>query len=550
MMPDDDDCLPSADPDLLDLEVSDRPDKPEEACGVFGVYAPGEDVSKLTYFGLFALQHRGQESAGIATYEGTSVSEVSRYRNVAPLDLQVHLFKEMGLVTQVFSEQILGTLKGGLAVGHTRYSTTGSSRVVNAQPAVVQTRLGPLALAHNGNLVNAGALREELLQQNAQLQTTTDSESIAFAVAEAVNSGMDWLDGAIAAFKRCQGAFSLVIGTPAGLLVTRDRNGIRPLVIGTLPDDERDRTLRYAVASETCGLDIINAEYLRDVEPGELVWISEQGLHSVRWAEPETRKLCIFEMIYFARPDSLMHEESLYSYRLRLGKQLALESPADVDLVMGVPDSGVPAAIGYSRESNVPYAEGLIKNRYVGRTFIQPTQSMREAGIRMKLNPLRDVLVGKRILIVDDSLVRGNTSRKIVKALRDAGATEVHMRISSPPVTHPCFYGIDTDSQDQLIAATKTVEEIAHQIGVDSLAYLSWEGMLQATQTDTESFCSACFTGDYPVPVPELVKRSKLMFEKLEKERLSKEKLDKEKLDSEQVVQTKPEASLSQPASV
>jgi len=548
MMPDDNDCLPSVDPDLLDLEVSDRPDKPEEACGVFGVYAPGEDVAKLTYFGLFALQHRGQESAGIATYEGSSMTEVSRYRNVAPLDLQVHLHKEMGLVTQVFSEQILSTLKGGLAVGHTRYSTTGSSRVVNAQPAVVQTRLGPLALAHNGNLVNAGALREELLQQNAQLQTTTDSESIAFAVAEAVNSGMDWLDGAIAAFKRCQGAFSLVIGTPAGLLVTRDPNGIRPLVIGILPENEGDahrnrfsnRAARYVVASETCGLDIINAEYLRDVEPGELVWISEQGLHSVRWAEPETRKLCIFEMIYFARPDSLMHEESLYSYRLRLGKQLALESPADVDLVMGVPDSGVPAAIGYSRESKVPYAEGLIKNRYVGRTFIQPTQSMREAGIRMKLNPLRDVLVGKRVLIVDDSLVRGNTSRKIVKALRDAGATEVHMRISSPPVTHPCFYGIDTDSQDQLIAATKTVEEIAHQIGVNSLAYLSWEGMLQATQTDTESFCSACFTGDYPVPVPEQVKRSKLMFEKREKEKPEREK----------ATQAKVESPLSQPASV
>ncbi len=548
MMPDDNDCLPSVDPDLLDLEVSDRPDKPEEACGVFGVYAPGEDVAKLTYFGLFALQHRGQESAGIATYEGSSMTEVSRYRNVAPLDLQVHLHKEMGLVTQVFSEQILSTLKGGLAVGHTRYSTTGSSRVVNAQPAVVQTRLGPLALAHNGNLVNAGALREELLQQNAQLQTTTDSESIAFAVAEAVNSGMDWLDGAIAAFKRCQGAFSLVIGTPAGLLVTRDPNGIRPLVIGILPENESDahknrfsnRAARYVVASETCGLDIINAEYLRDVEPGELVWISEQGLHSIRWAEPETRKLCIFEMIYFARPDSLMHEESLYSYRLRLGKQLALESPADVDLVMGVPDSGVPAAIGYSRESKVPYAEGLIKNRYVGRTFIQPTQSMREAGIRMKLNPLRDVLVGKRVLIVDDSLVRGNTSRKIVKALRDAGATEVHMRISSPPVTHPCFYGIDTDSQDQLIAATKTVEEIAHQIGVNSLAYLSWEGMLQATQTDTESFCSACFTGDYPVPVPEQVKRSKLMFEKREKEKPEREK----------ATQAKVESPLSQPASV
>jgi amidophosphoribosyltransferase len=290
----------------------------------------------------------------------------------------------------------------------------------------------------------------------------------------------------------------------------RDPNGIRPLVIGTLGSNP----YRYVLASETCGLDIIGADYLRDVEPGELVWITEEGLASFHWAQKPQRKLCIFEMIYFARPDSVMNNESLYTYRLRLGRQVAAESPADADIVIGVPDSGVPAAIGFSQASGIPYAEGLIKNRYVGRTFIQPTQTMRESGIRMKLNPLKDVLAGKRVVIVDDSIVRGTTSRKLVKALRDAGALEVHMRISSPPVTHPCFYGIDTDSQDQLIAATKSVEEIAKQIEVDSLAYLSQAGMIKATQEDPNSFCSACFNGDYPIPVPEQVKRSKLMLER------------------------------------
>ena len=475
--------------------VERRPDKPEEACGVFGVFAPGEDVAKLTYFGLYALQHRGQESAGIATFNGE----------------QVHLHKEMGLVSQVFSESILNQMSGSLAVGHTRYSTTGSSRVVNAQPAVLETRLGPLALTHNGNLVNTANLREELLIADCNLVTTTDSELIAFALAEEINTGSEWLEGAIRAFGRCQGAFSLVIGTPAGMMGARDPNGIRPLVIGTLGSNPE----RYVLASETCGLDIIGATYLRDVEPGELVWITQEGMASFHWAQQPQRKLCIFEMIYFARPDSVMNTtESLYTYRLRLGRQLAQEAPAQADVVIGVPDSGIPAAIGFSQGSGLPYAEGLIKNRYVGRTFIQPTQTMRESGIRMKLNPLKDVLAGKRVVIVDDSIVRGTTSRKLVKALRDAGAVEVHMRVSSPPVTHPCFYGIDTDSQEQLIAATKTVEEIAKLLEVDSLAYLSREGMLKATQEDPNSFCSACFTGDYPIKIPEQVKRAKLMLER------------------------------------
>lgn len=469
-------------------------DKPEEACGVFGIYAPEEDVTKLIYFGLYALQHRGQESAGIATFQGD----------------KLYIHKGMGLVSQVFKESILEQLPGDLGIGHTRYSTTGSSQIINAQPFIVETRLGPLAIAHNGNLVNTTELREELIKRECNnFNTTTDSEMIALAIATEVKTGKGWLEAAISSFHLCEGAFSLTIATPEGLMGVRDPHGVRPLVIGTL----NTKPKRYVLASETCALDIIGAEYLRDVEPGELVWITEEGMASFHWNQKPQRKLCIFEMIYFARPDSIMEGHSLYSYRLRIGRQLAKESLVDADLVIGVPDSGIPAAIGFSEQSGIPYGEGLIKNRYVGRTFIQPTQHMRESGIRMKLNPLKDVLEGKRIIMVDDSIVRGNTSKKIVKALRNAGATEVHMRISSPPVTHPCFYGIDTDNQEQLIGATKSVAEIAEQIGVDSLAYLTRNGMLTATQEDPNSFCSACFTGDYPIPLPEKLKRSKLMLE-------------------------------------
>lgn len=470
-------------------------DKPKEACGIFGIYAPGQPVAKLTYFGLYALQHRGQESAGIATFDQEG---------------NCYCHKDMGLVSQVFTEPIIAGLQGHIAVGHTRYSTTGSSVKVNAQPAVVQTRLGKLALAHNGNLVNTLELRAELDRRNCQFQTTTDSEMIAIMMGQEVDNGKDWVSAAIAAFQWCQGAYSLVIGTPHGLIGARDTYGIRPLVIGILKTEED--TPRYVLASETCALDIIGAEYLREVKPGELVWITEQGLTSQQWS-PSRPKLCIFEMIYFARPDSIVGKDSLYAYRLRLGEQLARESYTSADIVIGVPDSGIPAAIGYSRQSGIPYQEGLIKNRYVGRTFIQPTQSMREHGIRMKLNPLRDVLEGKRVILIDDSIVRGTTSKKIVRALREAGALEVHMKISSPPVTHPCFYGIDTDSQEHLIAATKSVEEIARQIEVDSLAYLSEEGMLRATGINPENFCTACFNGKYPIEVPDNVKRSKLMLE-------------------------------------
>ena len=475
------------------INQNELPDKQEEACGVFGVYAPGHNVARLTYFGLYALQHRGQESAGIATFKGK----------------KIHLYKDMGLVSQVFNETILDELPGNIGVGHTRYSTTGSSHLANAQPAVVQTRLGEIALAHNGNLVNTKQLRDELLEKSCNLTSTTDSEMIALAIAEELNDGSQLFEGAIRAFNRCRGAFSLVIGSSEGLMGVRDPNGIRPLVIGTLEGSPT----RYVLASETCALDIIGAKYLRDVEPGELVWITEKGLESIQWSKKEERKLCIFEMFYFARPDSIMNKESLYSYRIRLGRRLAQESCVAADIVFGVPESGIPAAIGFSQVSGIPYVEGLIKNRYVGRTFIQPTQAMRESGIRMKLNPLKDVLFGKKVIIIDDSIVRGTTSRKLVKSLYEAGAAEVHMRISSPPVTHPCFYGIDTDSQDHLIAATKSVKEIAKHLEVDSLAYLSWEGMLEETNQATNTFCSACFTGDYPVPVPERLKRFKLILE-------------------------------------
>ncbi len=474
-------------------------DKQVEACGVFGIYAPGEDVAKLTYFGLYALQHRGQESAGIATFDGE----------------QLHLYKDVGLVSQVFNESIFKDLPGSIAIGHTRYSTTGSNNQANAQPVVVYSHLFPLAVAHNGNLVNTLQLRDELLKNNCNLLTTSDSEMIALAIAKEINAGADCLEASIKAFHRCQGAFSLVIGTPVGVMGVRDPNGIRPLVIGTLGN----HPVRYVLASETCALDIIGAKYLRDVQPGELVWITEEGLASYFWSQKSQRKLCIFEMIYFSRPDSIMHNESLYSYRLRLGQRLAKESPADADIVIGVPDSGIPAAIGFSQLSGIPYTEGLIKNRYVGRTFIEPTESMRELGIRMKLNSLKDMLFGKRVVIVDDSIVRGTTSQKLVKLLRQTGVVEVHMRISSPPVTYPCFYGIDTDSQDQLIAATKSVEEISKQIEVDSLSYLSYQGMLEETREHKASFCSACFTGDYPVPVAEPLKRSKLTLENLAKTR-------------------------------
>ncbi|NDC34337.1 MAG: amidophosphoribosyltransferase, partial [Synechococcaceae bacterium WB9_2_112] len=373
-----DDVLPPS------TDEQDRPDKPEEACGVFAVLAPGQPVANLSYFGLYALQHRGQESAGIAVFDDRH---------------QVRLHKDMGLVSQVFDQSVLERLVGDLAIGHNRYSTTGSSKVCNAQPVLLMTRLGALALAHNGNLVNAAELRQSLLEHTDQFNSTTDSELIAFAIQQEVNQGLDW-DGAIrAAAARCRGAFSLVIGTPVGLFALRDGHGIRPLVFGHLGESDQ---AQWVVSSETCGLDIIGASYDDDVQPGELVHFrtGDASVQRDRWCS-EPAKLCVFEMIYFARPDSRFFGESLYSYRVRIGEALARETPVEADIVIGVPDSGIPAAIGYSQESGIPFADGLIKNRYVGRTFIQPTQAMREAGIRVKLNPLPDVLAGKRVVVID-----------------------------------------------------------------------------------------------------------------------------------------------------
>jgi len=477
------------------FESADAPDRPEEACGVFAVLAADEPVASLCYFGLYALQHRGQESAGIAVFDRQ----------------KVRLHKDMGLVSQVFDQDVLERLPGTQAVGHTRYSTTGSSRVCNAQPLVLMTRLGPFALAHNGNLVNTVSLRDELAMEGFCTSTSTDSELIAFAVQRQVNDGRDWDEAIIAAAGRCRGAFSLAIGTPEALYALRDAHGLRPLVFGRLGDDTGTG---WAVSSETCGLDIIGASHVDDVAAGELVRFRAGDAEPLRrrWAEA-TPHLCVFELIYFARPDSCFFGESLYSYRRRIGQQLARESPVDADLVIGVPDSGIPAAIGFSQISGIPFGDGLIKNRYVGRTFIQPTQAMREAGIRVKLNPLRDVLEGQRIVVVDDSIVRGTTSRKLVQAFREAGAREVHMRISSPPVTHPCFYGIDTDSQDQLIAARLDEAAIAAHLGVDSLGYLSRDGMVACARAEAGHFCTACFDGHYPIPVEEGLKASKLMLE-------------------------------------
>ncbi|MCX5967209.1 MAG: amidophosphoribosyltransferase [Cyanobacteria bacterium] len=479
----------------LDAVLAERPDKPEEACGVFAVMAAGQAVANLTYFGLYALQHRGQESAGIAVFQGD----------------QVRLHKDMGLVSQVFDQDVLERMPGELAIGHNRYSTTGSSKACNAQPVVLMTRLGPFALAHNGNLVNAAELRLALDHLASEFTSTTDSELIAFALQQAVDAGAGWSEAIRQAAARCRGAFSLLIGTPEGLFALRDGHGVRPLVFGHLGESSQ---AQWVASSESCGLDIIGAHFEDDVKPGEMIHFrqGDPTPERIQWCQ-EPAKLCVFEMIYFARPDSRFFGESLYSYRVRIGEVLARETPVAADIVIGVPDSGIPAAIGYSQTSGIPFADGLIKNRYVGRTFIQPTQAMREAGIRVKLNPLPDVLAGKRVVVIDDSIVRGTTSRKLVQALRDAGATEVHMRISSPPVTHPCFYGIDTDTQDQLIAARLTLAEISAHLGVDSLAYLSKQGMVDAAQSDSGHFCTACFDGDYPIAMAEELRNSKLMLE-------------------------------------
>lgn len=448
-----------------------------EKCGVFGVFAPGADVARLTFFGLYALQHRGQESAGIATSDGE----------------RVHLYAEMGLVSQVFDEQALTSLPGTAAVGHTRYSTTGSSNTNNAQPLVVRSPHGELALAHNGNVVNVDLLRADLQSSGVAFETSTDSEVLAQLIATA--PGETWEERFAYMARRANGAYSLTVLTTDAVFGLRDPNGIRPLCIGRLNGG-------YVLASESCALDHLGADFVREVAAGELVRIDADGLHSMQLTEPARPALCVFEYIYFARPDSRLGGELIYPVRMELGARLARERPVEADIVIGVPDSATAAAIGYAREAGIPYVEGLVKNRYVGRTFIQPDQRLRDRGVELKFNPLPELLRDRRVVVVDDSIVRGTTTPRVVAMLRKAGAREVHMRITSPPIRHPCFYGVDMASRAELIAAHMDEEAIRQHIGADSLGYLSVEGTAEASRQGAQRLCTACFTGTYPREVP------------------------------------------------
>jgi amidophosphoribosyltransferase len=459
-----------------------------EECGLFGIYAPGEDAARLTYFGLFALQHRGQESAGIAVSDGKTV----------------RMYKDLGLVTRVFTEPILQSLQGHIAVGHTRYSTTGSSTLRNVQPLACPTLDGNIAIAHNGNLVNAHRLRAMLEAEGEAFETTNDSEVILRLIARAHRG--DMVAAVRAMMGQVRGAYSLLILTPTQLIGVRDPFGIRPLCLGRLGE-------AWVLASETCALPPVGAEFIREVEPGEIVLIDEAGCHSFEGQPRQRDALCMFEMIYFARPDSYLYGKLLYEVRRQMGVELAKEHPADADLVIPIPDSGVPAAVGYAQQSGIPYGEGLIKNRYAPRTFIQPDQHMRELSVRLKLTPLREIIAGKRLVVVDDSIVRGTTTRQIVKLLFEAGAQEVHMRITAPPIRFPCHYGIDMATQRELVAAHHTVADVCRQIGATSLGYLSIEGLLRACGQPRERFCLACFNGDYPIPIPDDVELDKYLFE-------------------------------------
>jgi amidophosphoribosyltransferase len=490
-----------------------------EECGVFGVYAPGRDVSRLTFFALYALQHRGQESAGIATSDG-------------------HLafsHKGMGLVSQVFNEDNLRPLTGHLAIGHTRYSTTGSSQLRNAQPYLIETIYGPLGVSHNGNLTNALQLRHMLLERGVGLSSTTDSEVITQMLAAPPDAwtsaasgnpatsgngkhppqGADsdrWVARIRAFMKIAEGAYSLVLLTHDAIYAVRDPRGLRPLCLGQLDGG-------YVVASESCALLTVGAQFVREINPGEILRLDQQGVTSFQGQPPGVRALCIFEYVYFARPDSTLEGQVVHQVRQRLGRELAREAPAEADIVVGVPDSATPAAIGYSLESGLPFTEGLIKNRYIGRTFIHPDDQLRRVGVALKYNPLTSNLKGKRVVMIDDSIVRGNTAAPLIKLLRDGGATEVHVRVSSPPVRHPCFMGVDMATYKELIAHRLDVEGIRKHIGADSLAYLSLYGLVQAVQDaiSTETgHCTACFSGAYPIHIPPWLfsdERDKVLFE-------------------------------------
>lgn len=493
-------------------ELNDELDRPREACGIFGIYAAGRDVARLTFFGLYALQHRGQESAGIATCDGKSA----------------YIHKEMGLVSQVFNEDNLNPLKGHLAIGHNRYSTTGSSHVRNVQPYLIDTIYGPLGVAHNGNLTNALELRYRLLERGVGLSSTTDSEVLTQALASPPevwgnngrldDTGDRWQARIRALMQVAEGAYSLTILTRSAVYAVRDPYGLRPLCLGELDGG-------YVAASESSALQTIGARYLREVEPGEIVRLDAEGVSSAMGHAPRRRSLCSFEYVYFARPDSLMEGQVIHEVRQRFGRQLAREAPAEADIIVPVPDSSTPAAIGYSLESGLPFTEGLIKNRYIGRTFIQPDDDLRKVGIQLKFNPLPSNLAGKRVILIDDSIVRGNTAGPLVQLIRAGGATEVHVRVSSPPVRHPCFMGVDMATRKQLIAHQMNVQDICAAIGADSLAYLSLEGMMacieqtpeleSAVETDG-GHCNACFSGSYPIPIPGWLfeeDRDKKLFE-------------------------------------
>jgi amidophosphoribosyltransferase len=476
---------------LLNHNVLGEDKGPQDACGVFGVWAPGEEVAKLSFYGLYALQHRGTESAGIATSDGE----------------RILIFKDMGLVSQVFTEGDLATLKGNLAIGHCRYSTTGSSTWVNAQPTLRPTNYGTLALAHNGNLTNTGDLAElvQKLEGSATSMSgiTTDTEIMTALIALQDEKNVE--ASALAVLPQLEGAFSLVFMDEQTLYAARDRHGVRPLVLGKLETG-------WVVASESAALDIVGAAFVREIEPGEFIAIDVNGVRSQRWAEAQP-KGCLFEYVYLARPDTTIAGSGIHKTRVAIGAQLAKEAPAEADLVIPVPESGTPAAIGYAKESGIPFGLGLVKNSYVGRTFIQPSQTIRQLGIRLKLNPLREIIEGKRIVVVDDSIVRGNTQRAIVRMLREAGAREIHVRISSPPVKWPCYYGIDFATRAELIANGLEVEEIRRSIGADSLGYVSLDGLISATQVASDRLCSACFTGEYPIRIPEDLSEGKLRLE-------------------------------------
>ncbi|MFZ9693974.1 MAG: amidophosphoribosyltransferase [Candidatus Nanopelagicales bacterium] len=481
----------------LTHDINPQEQGPQDACGVFGVWAPGEEVAKLVYFGLYALQHRGQESAGIATSDGS--------RTV--------VYKDMGLVSQVFNEGVLESLKGHLAIGHCRYSTTGSSKWENAQPTFRTTSHGHIALAHNGNLVNTGELAAELKTTDkgelvpAKATLSTDTEILTEMLASHPDLSIE--ESAVRAFSKIKGAFSLVFMDDHTLYAARDPHGIRPLTLGKLENG-------WVVASETAALDIVGAAFVRDIEPGELVMIDAAGLRSRTFAEANPTT-CLFEYVYLARPDSLLNGKYVHAVRVQIGRQLAKEFPADADMVIPVPESGTPAAIGYAQESGIPFAHGLVKNAYVGRTFIQPTQTLRQLGLRLKLNPLREEIAGKRLVVVDDSIVRGNTQRAIIRMLREAGAAEVHVRISSPPVKWPCFYGIDFATRIELIANGLGVDEICQSIGADSLGYVSLEGLVSATTVASDRLCKACFDGNYPIDLPPEDQMGKFVLESIAK---------------------------------